>query len=51
MASVPSAATIGQTKEVTMNRKLLLAVLVIGLALVIAPFAFGLPGKWRRASG
>jgi hypothetical protein len=28
-----------------MNRKLLWAVLVIGLALVIAPFAIGLPGK------
>jgi hypothetical protein len=35
----------GQTKEVTMNRKLLWAVLVIGFALVIAPFALGLPGK------
>ena len=33
------------TKEVAMNRKLLWAVLVIGLALVIAPFALGLPGK------
>ncbi len=28
-----------------MNRKLLWAVLVVGLALVIAPFAIGLPGK------
>ena len=28
-----------------MNRKLLWAVIVIGLALVIAPFAMGLPGK------
>ncbi|HEY2372937.1 MAG TPA: hypothetical protein VGH82_10335 [Gaiellaceae bacterium] len=28
-----------------MNRKLLWSVLVIGLALVIAPFALGLPGK------
>jgi hypothetical protein len=28
-----------------MNRKLLWAVLAIGVALVIAPFAFGLPGK------
>jgi hypothetical protein len=28
-----------------MSRKLLWAVLVVGLALVIAPFAFGLPGK------
>jgi hypothetical protein len=45
MASAPSAATIGQTKEVTMNRKLLWAVLAIGLALVIAPLAMGLPGK------
>jgi hypothetical protein len=32
-------------KEVTMNRKLLWGVLVIGLALVVAPFALGLPGK------
>jgi hypothetical protein len=45
MAIGPWAATIGQTKEVTMNRKLLWAVLVIGLALVIAPLALGLPGK------
>jgi hypothetical protein len=45
MASVPSASTIGQTKEVTMNRKLLWAVFAIGLALVIAPLALGLPGK------
>src|SRR6266508_2181232 len=45
MASAPSAATIGQTKEVTMNRKLLWAVLAIGLGLVIAPLALGLPGK------
>src|SRR6266536_6583198 len=45
MASAPSAATIGQTKEVPMNRKLLWAVLAIGLALVIAPLAMGLPGK------
>ena len=28
-----------------MNRKLLWAVLAIGLALAIAPFALGLPGK------
>ena len=28
-----------------MNRKLLWAVLVVGLALVIGPFALGLPGK------
>jgi hypothetical protein len=45
MASAPPAATLGQTKEVTMNRKLLWAVLAIGLALVIAPLALGLPGK------
>jgi hypothetical protein len=45
MASAPSAARIGQTKEVKMNRKSLWAVLAIGLALVIAPFALGLPGK------
>jgi len=45
MASTPHATTIGQTKEVMMNRKLMWAVLVIGLALVIAPFAMGLPGK------
>src|SRR5205085_658854 len=38
-------ATIGQTKEATMNRKLMWAVLAIGLALVIAPLALGLPGK------
>src|SRR6266511_500704 len=45
MASVPPGARIGQTKEVTMNRKLVWAVLVVGLALVIAPLALGLPGK------
>jgi hypothetical protein len=45
MAVASVAARIGQTKEVMMNRKLLWAVLVIGLALVIAPFALGLPGK------
>jgi hypothetical protein len=45
MASAGQAMTIGQTKEVTMNRKLLWAVFAIGLALVIAPFALGLPGK------
>jgi len=45
MAGATPAATIGQTKEVTMNRKLLWAVLAIGLALVIAPLALGLPGK------
>jgi hypothetical protein len=39
----------GRTKEVTMNRKVLWAVLSIGLALVIAPLALGLPGK--AASG
>jgi hypothetical protein len=45
MAVTSVAARIGQTKEVMMNRKLLWAVLVIGLALVIAPLALGLPGK------
>src|SRR6266567_1248181 len=45
MAGATPAATIGQTKEATMNRKLLWAVLAIGLALVIAPLALGLPGK------
>jgi lipopolysaccharide export LptBFGC system permease protein LptF len=45
MATGLWAATIGQTKEVTMNRKLLWAVLVIGFTLVIAPLAIGLPGK------
>jgi hypothetical protein len=39
------AATMAPTKEVTMNRKLTWAVFVIGLVLVIAPFAIGLPGK------
>jgi len=34
---------IGQTKEVTINRKLMWAVLAIGPALVIAPLALGLP--------
>ncbi|MGH3127736.1 MAG: hypothetical protein ACRDPX_07445 [Gaiellaceae bacterium] len=32
-------------KEVTMNRKSMWAVFAIGLALVITPFAMGLPGK------
>jgi hypothetical protein len=45
MSSSPAATTIGQTKEVTMNRKLMWAVLAIGIALVIAPLALGLPGK------
>jgi hypothetical protein len=51
MAGATPGATIGQTKEATMNRKLLWAVLAIGLALVIAPLALGLPGRRRRASG
>jgi hypothetical protein len=34
-----------QTKEDSMNRKLLWAVLAIGLALVLAPFALSLPSK------
>jgi hypothetical protein len=45
MATAAGAATISATKEVTMNRKLTWAVLVIGLALVITPFAIGLPDK------
>src|ERR1700757_1419907 len=45
MAFASAATRIRETKEVMMNRKLLWAVLVIGLALVIAPFAIGLPGK------
>jgi hypothetical protein len=45
MANATPAATIGQTKEAMMNRKLLWAVFAIGLALVIAPLALGLPGK------
>jgi hypothetical protein len=45
MAGAPRPTTMRQTKEVTMNRKLTWAVLVIGLVLVIAPFAIGLPGK------
>ena len=35
----------GRQRRSTMNRKLLWAVFAIGLALVIAPFALGLPGK------
>jgi hypothetical protein len=45
MAGAMPGATIRKTKEVTMNRKLLWAVFAIGLALVIAPLALGLPGK------
>jgi hypothetical protein len=45
MAPTPPAPTISQTKEDKMNRKLLWAVLAIGFALVIAPFALGLPSK------
>ena len=45
MESIRAAARIGETKEDKMNRKLLWAVFAIGLALVIAPFALGLPGK------
>jgi len=33
-----------------MNRRSLWAVLVIGLALVLAPFALGLPGKSAAAA-
>jgi hypothetical protein len=45
MARLPPGTKLGETKEVTMNRKLLWAVLAIGLALVIAPLALSLPGK------
>src|SRR5512132_2594126 len=45
MACKAPSTTIEETKEDTMNRKATWAVLVIGLALVIVPFAFGLPGK------
>jgi hypothetical protein len=45
MARGVRATTIGPTKEVMMNRKLLWAVFAVGLALVIAPLAMGLPGK------
>src|SRR6266545_8296969 len=45
MATNENGVRIWQTKEVAMNRKLLWAVLTIGLALVIAPLALSLPGK------
>jgi hypothetical protein len=45
MARRAGRATIRRSKEVTMQRKLLWAVLAIGLALVVVPFALGLPGK------
>jgi hypothetical protein len=45
MATHENGARIGQTKEVKMNRKLLWAVLAIGLVLVIAPLALSLPTK------
>jgi hypothetical protein len=45
MARLPPRTKLGETKEVTVNRKLLWAVLAIGLALVIAPLALSLPGK------
>src|SRR5206468_4215748 len=45
MAGATPGATIRKTKEATMNRKLLWAVFAMGLALVIAPLALGLPGK------
>src|SRR6266536_5938334 len=35
----------GRPRRSTMNRKILWAVLVVGLALVIAPFALSLPSK------
>ena len=50
MAFPPLRETIDVTKEVTMNRRSLWAVLVIGLALVLAPFALGLPGKSAAAA-
>src|SRR6266542_6646620 len=45
MATNENGVRIWQTKEVKMNRKLLWAVLAIGLALVIAPLALSLPSK------
>jgi hypothetical protein len=45
MARLPPGTKLGETKEVTMNRKLLWAVLAIGLTLAIAPLALSLPGK------
>src|SRR5216110_1005847 len=45
MWRMPPGARVEETKEDTMNRKLLWAVLAIGFALVIAPLAIGLPGK------
>jgi hypothetical protein len=39
-----------RTKEELMNRKVLWAVLVIGLALAIVPFALGMPGKTAAGS-
>jgi hypothetical protein len=45
MADDAREATIETTEEVSMNRKLLWAVIAIGLALVITPLAMGLPGK------
>src|SRR4051794_40610928 len=37
--------TIGRTRRSEMTRKVLWGVLAIGVALVIAPLAMGLPGK------
>jgi hypothetical protein len=45
MASAPYGERVRLAKEATMNRKVLWAVLAIGLALVIAPFALSLPTK------
>jgi hypothetical protein len=45
MAHGLSGERVRGEKEATMNRKLLWAVLTIGLALVIAPFALSLPTK------
>jgi hypothetical protein len=45
MWRAPPGARVEETKEDTMNRKLLWTVLAIGLALAIAPLALGLPGK------
>jgi hypothetical protein len=41
----PSGPRLASTKEEYMNRKVLWPVLVIGLALIVVPFAMGMPGK------
>src|SRR5438046_6289610 len=45
MSRTLPAKRLGQTKEVLMNRKVLWPVLLIGLALVIAPLTLSLPSK------